>query len=64
MNNSNFNDPSNWKWGMFYFNTKDQRLIVPKRVASMGITINFANPWSILLVFVLILLITVIVTSQ
>ncbi|MCS4238670.1 putative membrane protein [Myroides gitamensis] len=64
MNNSNFNDPSNWKWGMFYFNTKDQRLIVPKRIASMGITINFANPWSILFVVVLILLITVLVTSQ
>lgn len=63
MNNSNFNDPSNWKWGVFYFNTKDQRLIVPKRIASMGITINFANPWSILLVFVLILLITFIVIS-
>lgn len=63
MNNSNFNDPFNWKWGVFYFNTKDQRLIVPKRIASMGITINFANPWSILFVFVLILLITVLVTS-
>ncbi|WP_220497690.1 DUF5808 domain-containing protein [Myroides sp. NP-2] len=57
MNNSNFNDSSNWKWGIFYFNKKDKRLLVPKRLAVLGITINFANPWSILLVLVLILLI-------
>ena len=57
MNNSNFKDSSNWKWGIFYFNKKDKRLLVPKRLAFLGITINFANPWSILLVLALILLI-------
>ncbi|STZ28611.1 DUF5808 domain-containing protein [Myroides odoratus] len=62
MNNPNFNDPSNWKWGIFYYNTKDKRLIVPKRIASLGLTINFANPWSILFVLVLILLIIAIVS--
>ena len=31
--------------------------MVPKRPASLGITINFANPWSILFMMALILLI-------
>lgn len=57
MKNQDFNDPSNWKWGIFYFNIKDKRLIVPKRIASLGLTINFANPWSILFVLFLILFI-------
>lgn len=37
-------DPSNWVWGVFYFNRKDKRLAVPKKVEWMGITINFAHP--------------------
>lgn len=57
MSSPNFNDSSHWKWGIFYFNPQDKRLIVPKRVESLGLTINFANPWSILFVLVLILLI-------
>lgn len=44
-------DPNNWVWGMFYYNKKDQRLILPKRIAWMGLTINFANYKSILLMF-------------
>jgi uncharacterized membrane protein len=47
-------DPENWKWGLFYFNRKDSRLMVPKRVASMGITLNFAHPLA-MLVFILII---------
>jgi uncharacterized membrane protein len=43
-------DPNNWIWGMFYYNKKDQRLILPKRIAWMGLTINFANYKSVLLV--------------
>jgi uncharacterized membrane protein len=42
-------DPNNWIWGMFYYNKKDQRLILPKRIAWMGLTINFANYKSVLL---------------
>lgn len=38
------NDPGNWKWGIFYVNYKDSRLIVPKQVESLGWTLNFAHP--------------------
>lgn len=64
MSNSNFNDPSHWKWGVFYFNPQDKRLIVPKRVASLGLTINFANPWSILFVLGLVLILFIIVKQN
>lgn len=37
------NDPTNYKWGIFYFNPKDKRIIVPKRLKGMGWTLNFAN---------------------
>lgn len=37
------NDPMNYKWGIFYFNPKDKRVIVPKRLKGMGWTLNFAN---------------------
>ena len=39
----NIDDPQNWKWGIFYFNSKDSRLIVPKRINSLGWTLNFAR---------------------
>ncbi len=48
------NDPSKWVWGIFYYNTEDKRLFPPKRVPAMGWTVNFANPYSVL-VMVLIL---------
>ncbi|MCX6353154.1 MAG: DUF5808 domain-containing protein [Bacteroidetes bacterium] len=50
-------DPNNWKWGMFYFNREDKRIFPPKRNESMGYTINFANPLSILICVGLALLI-------
>ena len=36
-------DPSNWKWGIFYHNTNDPRVWVPKRNPVMGWTVNFAH---------------------
>ena len=47
-------DPSNWKWGMFYFNREDKRILPPKRISWMGWTVNFANGYSVL-VFAVIL---------
>ena len=38
-------NPNNWK-GVFYFNRKDPRLMVPKQIPSMGWTLNFASPYS------------------
>lgn len=37
-------NPNNWK-GIFYFNRKDPRLIVPKIYPLMGWTFNFASPY-------------------
>jgi uncharacterized membrane protein len=42
-------DPSNWKWGIFYYNKLDKRILPPKRIKAFGWTINFANPYSVLI---------------
>ncbi|MBE8727201.1 DUF5808 domain-containing protein [Flavobacterium hungaricum] len=47
-------DPDNWIWGMFYYNPKDARLFPPKKVRELGWTINFANPNSVFIAFVII----------
>lgn len=36
-------DPNNYKWGIFYFNSEDHRIIVPKRIKWFGWTLNFAK---------------------
>lgn len=54
-------DPSNWRWGIFYYNKADKRIFPPKRMRELGWTVNFANPYSylgFLGIFILILLIT------
>jgi len=43
------NDPTNYKAGIFYFNPKDHRILVPKRIRMMGWTLNFANIYTYLL---------------
>jgi uncharacterized membrane protein len=43
------NDPDNYKLFIFYFNSKDPRVLVPKRFRMMGWTLNFANPYSYLI---------------
>jgi len=48
------NDPVNYKWGLFYFNPRDTRIIVSKRVKGLGWTLNFANLWSYVIITVLI----------
>ena len=42
-------DPDNYKWGIFYFNPKDSRIFLFKRNPNMGFTLNFANPYSYLI---------------
>ena len=49
-------NPNNWR-GIFYFNKKDPRIIVPKINPLMGWTLNFANPYAYLLIAGIILLI-------
>ncbi len=48
-------DPKNWKLGLFYFNPEDKRILPPKRIKWLGWTINFANPWSVLTLILMLL---------
>ena len=49
------NDPNNWKWGIFYYNPEDKRLLVLKRHEWMGMTFNFAHPMAPLVTGLLLL---------
>ncbi len=51
------NDPDNWVWGIFYFNTEDDRLLPPKRIKELGWTVNFANPYSFAILLAILCLI-------
>ncbi|HEX8018310.1 DUF5808 domain-containing protein, partial [Mucilaginibacter sp.] len=42
-------DSNNYKYGVFYYNESDARIIVPKRVKYLGWTLNFARPVSYLI---------------
>ena len=53
-NDRMINDPTNYKWGIFYFNAKDRRILVPKRARMMGWTLNFASIYTYLLILGLI----------
>lgn len=44
-------------WAFFYYNKDDKRLFPPKRNKFLGWTVNFANPYSILAMFLLITII-------
>jgi uncharacterized membrane protein len=57
------NDPSNWKFGVFYFNKKDNRIFPPKRTR-LGWTINFANPISIFVILSIIAILIVLSEYQ
>ena len=52
-------NPDNWKLGLFYYNKKDLRILVPKANPYCGWTLNFASPYSYLL-FVSIILIAIV----
>lgn len=60
LNDKMHDDPSNWKLGVFYFNKNDKRIFPPKRLPFMGWTVNFANPYSIIIMIVLIALLIII----
>lgn len=54
-------DPKNWKWGVFYYNKEDKRLLPPKKNPDLGWTVNFANPKSVLFFFSFLLFFVLIV---
>ena len=39
--------PASWALGVIYFSPRDPRLLVRKRIASLGWTLNFARPLAI-----------------
>ena len=43
-------DPANYKYGLFYYNKKDYRLVVPKINKMLGWTFNFARPGTYLFI--------------
>lgn len=50
-------DPSKWKWGMFYYNIDDPRSLVPNvHIKGLSWALNFAQPGTI--IFILIFTIT------
>lgn len=53
------NNDSHWKYGIFYYNKDDKRIFCPKRLPFTGWTINFANPYSILIVGGIVVLILI-----
>ena len=57
-------DPNNWIWGIFYYNKEDNRIFPPKRIAWMGWTVNFANPISVSIFLILILLAFIVLISN
>ena len=44
-----------WKAGIFYVNPDDESLFVPKR-SGLGYTLNFAHPWSWVVLAAIILI--------
>jgi uncharacterized membrane protein len=54
-----WNEPKNWKWRLVYVCREDPRIIVPKKPAWMGRTLNFAHPKSYLVLFLTILALTI-----
>jgi uncharacterized membrane protein len=48
-------NPDHYKWGIFYFNREDPRVILPKRNQMLGWTLNFANPFAYIIIFLIIL---------
>ena len=51
------NNPNNYKWKFFYFNSKDPRFLIHKRNIALGWTLNFANIYSYLIIFLIIVFI-------
>lgn len=47
-------DSSNYIWGIFYCNPKDDRIFPPKKNPLYGITLNFGHPKAYLALFLML----------
>jgi uncharacterized membrane protein len=54
MNIDPIDDPTNYKFGVFYCNKNDIRTVVPKRSRFFGYTLNFAIWKSYVFIFAII----------
>jgi uncharacterized membrane protein len=52
-------DPKHYKLNSFYFNRKDPRILVPKRLRILGWTFNFAHKESYLAVLLLLVVVLI-----
>lgn len=52
------NDSGYYKFGIFYYNKKDTRFMVPKST-NLGYTVNFARPYAYIVLFAVILIIII-----
>ncbi len=57
-NKDNLQKSNNWK-GPLYFNRKDSRVIVPKRVSGLGWTVNFSSPYTYIIIIAIIAIIVI-----
>jgi uncharacterized membrane protein len=48
-------DPRHYINGIFYYNPEDFRVLVPKRIAALGWTLNFANHISYIVILIIII---------
>jgi len=55
--NEMWNDPKNWIGGFIYFNPKDKRVFVLKRITAFGVTLNFGRPISMFVLASLVIFI-------
>ena len=53
-------DPDNYIWGIIYYNTEDPRVILPKKNPYWGLTLNFGNPYSYVIMIIIVAFILVI----
>ncbi|EJG01926.1 MULTISPECIES: DUF5808 domain-containing protein [Flavobacterium] len=57
-------DPKNWYFfNTCYYNPKDKRLLPPKKIQWMGYTINFANPYSVMLLLPFIIIVILVLSN-
>lgn len=57
-NKDNQQKSDNWI-GILYFNREDSRVIVPKRVPGLGWTLNFANPYTYIIIIAIVSIIII-----
>jgi len=50
-------EADHWIGGIIYYNRDDPRLLVPKKIEWLGLTLNFGNPKSIIIIAGLLLVI-------